>query len=90
MEQLKELDYQELFYKDNKNYDVWLTRGIIFDMDDGLEISLEKDIWFSENIYVDQGYNLIEKYANTNDFENDWDSTYTAKASRRIVEINAK
>lgn len=33
---------------------------------------------------------LIEKYASTDDFENDWDSAYTAKASRRILEISAE
>lgn len=80
-------EHQEVFHEGVKAYDVRLTRGIIFDMEDGLEVSLEKDVWFSEMIYVQRGRDLLEKFASTKDFEEDWQDSYRGKATRKIVEL---
>lgn len=82
-------EHQEVFQNGLQTYDVWLIRGIIFDMEDGLEISLEKAVWFSEMIYVERGYDLLSKYVSTSEFEDDWSPGYIGKASRTIIELKA-
>ena len=37
-------EHQKLFEGEEQTYDVWVTRGVIFIMDDGLEVSLEKNV----------------------------------------------
>ena len=52
------------------------------------QISFEKAVWFSEEIYIQKGYGLIEKFASTNNFvESDWDAGITAECSRSIDTI---
>lgn len=77
---------QRLFKNGKQIYDVWLTRGIIF-VFDTYEISFEKDIWFSEEIYINRGYDLINTFANVNRFCTDWDSEYRPECSREIIII---
>jgi len=75
---------QRLFKNGIQIYDVWVTRGIIIDFGDR-QISFEKAIWFSEEIYIQKGYDLIKKFASTNNFvESDWDIGITAECSRSI------
>ena len=78
---------QRLFKNGIQIYDVWVTRGIIIDFGDR-QISFEKAVWFSEEIYIQKGYNLIEKFASTNNFvESDWNDNITAECSRSIDTI---
>ena len=78
---------QRLFKNGIQIYDVWVTRGIIIDFGDR-QISFEKAVWFSEEIYIQKGYGLIEKFASTNNFvESDWDAGITAECSRSIDTI---
>lgn len=82
-------------YKNYKiMYDNWVTRGIIFYFDDGSEISFEKDIWFSEDIYVERGKNLLDTFASVDEFSDAWKlddendiSEYTGTAKRKILSI---
>lgn len=68
-------------------YDVWLTRGIIIDFGDH-QISFEKAVWFSEDIYIQKGYNLVEKFASIENFINSgWSEGLKAECSREIVSI---
>lgn len=54
---------QQIYKNNSLLYDVWLTRGIIFFVN-GREISFEKDsIPFSEEIIINRGYNLIQKFS---------------------------
>lgn len=79
---------QQVFQNNEQTYDVWLTRGIIFEVD-GREISFEKqNIPFSEEIDILRGYELIEKYSNVKDFSEGWDPGVRAVATREIVTIN--
>lgn len=76
---------QKLFENGKQIYDVWVTRGIIFDFG-GHQYSFEKPVWFSEDIYIQKGYNLINKFASTDEFVNDdWENGYTAECERKIV-----
>ena len=70
----------------------WVTRGVIFYFDDETELSFEKDIWFSEEIYVGQGKKLIDKFASTDKFSEAWEpesdgeiSEYSGRATRETI-----
>ena len=75
-------------------YDNWVTRGIIFYFEDGEEISFEKDIWFSEEILIERGRNLLGRFSSTEEFSEAWESDdenvkslYSGKATREVVSI---
>jgi hypothetical protein len=86
---IKEIDiineHQKVFECNKQTYDVWLTRGIIFILEDGTEVSLEKNIWFSEMITVDRGENLLNKFAPVDEFSEDWEGNFRGECSRDIV-----
>ena len=55
-------------------------------MVDGREISFEKQNWpYSEEINIERGYNLIDKFGDVNDFSEDWDPGIKAVATRENV-----
>jgi len=76
---------QQLFQQGTQIYDVHTVRGIIFVFQDGREISFEKPVWFSEDIYIEKGYDLYDKFAPTDAFLEDWEDGYTAKCTRETV-----
>ena len=78
-------EHQQLFENKEQTYDVLLTRGIIFRFIDGLELSLEKNIWFSEDITVKKGYNLIDNFSPTSEFVESWSGSYRGECSRETV-----
>lgn len=78
---------QRLYKSGIQTYDVWVTRGVIFKLENGREISLEKDVWFSEDIIVERGENLIEKFASTNEFIENFDGEYKAECQRYTITI---
>lgn len=79
---------QNLYRNGEKIYDVWLTRGLIFDFGD-YQLSFEKAIWFSEDIYIRKGYDLIYKFAPIKEFTgSDWGNDVVAKCSRKILSLS--
>ena len=79
---------QQLFDQGKQTYDVWVTRGIIFSLDDH-QISFEKPIWFSEDIIIRKGYDLLEQFApieTITDSEN-WAEDLELKCTRNLVEL---
>lgn len=80
-------EHQELFKNNKKIYDVQVTRGIIFKFEDGHELSFEKEIWFSENISVEKGYDLINKFTPVTEFLESWSDGYRGECTREIVTI---
>lgn len=80
-------EIQQLFENDTLIYEVYLTRGIIFKFDDGHELSFEKNIWFSEEISVEKGYNLIDRFAPTTEFSEGWSGKYRGECSRELISI---
>ena len=81
-------EHQKLFEKDEQIYDVQLTRGVIFKFVDGHELSLEKNIWFSEDISVEKGYDLIERFTPTEEFAEGWSGDFRGECSREVVVID--
>lgn len=84
---LEKNENQRLYKSGIQTYDVWVTRGVIFKLENGREISLEKDVWFSEDIIVERGENLIEKFASTNEFIENFDGEYKAECQRYTITI---
>ncbi len=79
---------QRLFESGKQTYNVWVTRGLIFDFRDH-QYSFEKPVWFSEDIYIQKGYDLINKFASTDKFVNDdWSDGCEAECEREIVLLN--
>lgn len=79
---------QQLCKSDEILYDVWLTRGIIIDFGEH-QLSFEKSVWFSEDIRIQKGYELINKFTPVADFVNDdWDKGITAKCTREIITLD--
>lgn len=78
-------EHQKLYEGDQQTYDVWLTRGIIFQFDDGHELSFEKSIWFSEEINIGKGYDLINEFSLTDEFGEGWEGEYRGECSREII-----
>lgn len=78
---------QRLFKNGVQIYDVWLTRGIIFDFGDR-QFSFEKAVWFSEEIYIQKGYELIDRFSSVDNFiDSDWDEGITAECTREIITL---
>ncbi len=78
---------QQLFENGVQTYDVWLTRGIIFDLDDR-EVAFKKDTCpFSEEIEIYRGYNLISKFPQNTDFLEGWENGKTPKTENQTITI---
>lgn len=77
---------QRVFKGEEQIYDVWVTRGIIIDLGDR-EIAFEKDIWFSEQIVVHRGYDLISQFAPAERFGENWDSNVRTECNRFVVDV---
>lgn len=88
---------QRLYEDGKQTYDVWVTRGIIFDFGD-YQLSLEKSIWFSEIIHLKKGNNLNEILSTfettdkfvTADWNEGWDDGITAECERKIVTLKGQ
>ena len=76
---------QRLFKKGVQIYEVMLTRGIIFKFEDGHELSFEKNIWFSEDITVEKGYDLIQRFTPVSEFAEGWSDDYRGECSREMI-----
>ena len=89
-EKIKEIhlinENQRIYQKGKQSYDVWLTRGIIFVLSDR-EVSFEKEIWFSEDININRGYDLINTFASTDKFLEGWeeDNDILPECSREVI-----
>ena len=80
-------EQQLLFKNDIQIYEIWVTRGVIFKFDDTHEISLEKNIWFSEDISVEKGYNLLQRFTAPTEFEESWSGEYRGTCLRDVINI---
>ncbi|MCD7722663.1 MAG: hypothetical protein LUH82_01750 [Clostridiales bacterium] len=86
---IKIVDETQYLYKDDIiEYEISTVRGVVFVLEDGREISFEKDIWFSEFIEVRTGYELETTFASTDVFIEEWsDSDYVPDIVRNTVVI---
>lgn len=79
---------QQLFENNKQIYEVMVTRGIIFKFEDGHELSFEKSIWFSEDIAVEKGYDLIDRFSPVVEFNEGWSGIFQGKCSREVLSFN--
>lgn len=80
---------QEVIAED-ESYSVWLTRGIIFEVD-GREIAFEKDVVpFSEEIIIQRGYHLIDRFSDKKEFLEGWDDNVKVSCDREVIKITMK
>lgn len=71
-----------------EQYNVWLTRGMVFFVD-GHEISFEKDsIPFSEEIIIRRGYDLVDKMISEKEFLESWGEGVEPRCFRQIEELS--
>lgn len=80
-------EHQRLYVDGEQRYDVWLTRGFIIELEDGLQISFEKEIWFSEDINIERGYNLIDKFFSINRVVEGWSEPKKMVCEREVIHI---
>lgn len=76
---------QRLYHNDKQTYDVYTVRGIVFVFEDGHELSFEKPIWFSEQIYIEKGNDLIAKFSSIDEFGEGWEGDYRGECSRAVI-----
>ena len=79
-------EHQMLFENGEQLYDVYVTRGILLDFW-RLEISFEKPVWFSEDIFITIGHDVLKTFTPTKDFEEDWMEGCVGKCSRELVRV---
>lgn len=77
---------QRVFSGTDQIYNVWLTRGIVFDLGER-EIAFEKAVWFSEDIIVHRGNDLSSIFSAADSFGKDWDKSYRTECSRTEEKI---
>ena len=81
-------EHQMLYENAQQTYDVWVTRGIIIDFGDH-ELAFEKPVWFSEDIVIRKGYDLIEKFQPVEEIckAGKWKDGVTMECSREMVTL---
>lgn len=82
-------EHQKLFQNGVQTYDVQLTRGVIFYFEDASELSLEKNVWFSEDITICKGEGLLDRFTPVEEFSDDWEDDYRGECERTIMHFPA-
>ncbi len=80
-------EHQRLYEDGDQTYDVWVTRGFILTLEDGLQMSFEKDIWFSEEINIERGYNLIDKFFSLERVTEGWSELKKMVCEREVIKL---
>ena len=65
------------------------TKGIIFHLASGNEISFEIGTWFSEMITIRRGYELVKSFTSVEEFLEDWEDSegYFPECNREVKTI---
>ena len=73
----------------NVAYDMWDTKDMIFCFENHELCFAKQDCWFSQEIEIYKGHDLLAKTGDGNDILDDFDENETKKAfvERTIVEI---
>ncbi len=81
-------EHQMLFENSQQTYDVWVTRGIIIEFGDH-ELAFEKPVWFSEDIVIRKGYDLLEKFQSVEEIckAGKWKEGVTMECSREVMTL---
>ena len=81
-------DFQTIEHK-GQIYKFNSTIGLVFLLEDSSEVSFEIGTWFSEMMTIQKGYNLIEKFAPTDDFIEEWEDCegFIPNSKRQVITI---
>ncbi len=81
-------DHETVIHGNNKP-SLGSTKGIIFHLASGNEISFEVGTWFSEMITIRRGYDLINSFTPIEEFYEEWEDCegYTPSCSREVITI---
>ena len=66
---------RETVTHDEEQKTLYSTKGVIFHLASGNEISFELGTWFSEMITIRRGYDLINSFTPIEDFLEDWEDS---------------
>ena len=74
---------------DGERKEMLSTKGVIFHLAGGNEISFEIGTWFSEKITIRRGYELIKQFTPLADFSEEWEESegYTSDCSREVFTV---
>ena len=80
---------REAVAHDGERMEMLSTKGIIFHLSGGNEISFEIGTWFSEMITIRRGYELVKQFTPLADFSEEWEDSegYTPDCSRVIITV---
>ena len=78
-------EHQSLYENGVQTYDVWITRGFVIELEDGLQISFEKEIWFSEDINIERGYHLIDRFFSVDRVTEGWSKPKKMICEREVI-----
>ena len=71
----------------NVEYDMWDTKAIIFYFEEYELCFVKQDCWFSQEIEIYKGYNLLNKTGNGKGILSDFDESDLISVDRTFVEI---
>lgn len=74
----------------NTQYITLTSKSFIIELADGLEISFEREIWFSEEINIERGYKLVNKFSPISTITEGWGSPYAMICERKIINYKKK
>ena len=74
---------------DGEQKEMLSTKGVIFHLASGNEVSFEIGTWFSEMITIRRGYELIKQFTPLADFYEEWEDSegYTPDGSREVISV---
>lgn len=82
-------EHQTVFKNNIPDFDAWITRAIIFYLDNKQEIMFEKENWvYSDRIIPYKGEDMVSKLSDPNEFKKGWDEfNLRGECERQFVEI---
>ena len=74
---------------DGEQKELLSTKGIIFHLASGNEISFEIGTWFSEMITIRRGYELVKQFTPLAEFYEEWEDSegYIPDCSREVIAV---
>lgn len=74
---------------DGEQKELLSTKGVIFHLAGGNELSFELGTWFSELITIRRGYELIKQFTPLDNFLEEWDGCdgYVPSCSREVITL---
>ncbi|MDO5307897.1 MAG: hypothetical protein Q4G03_00150 [Planctomycetia bacterium] len=73
---------------DGKRSQLLSTKGVVFYLASGNEISFELKTWFSEMIHIRRGYGLVKEFRPLDHFLEGWKAGYVPDSEREVVTLD--